>query len=73
MDHNLLAAELRARGVGDAAQVARVEAGLRASFADAILALFKVSAGLMGLAFVLTLSVPGMRLRGRQAPPQAAD
>ena len=39
----------------------------------AILALFRVSAGLMALAFLVTLTVPGLKLRGRQLPTPPAD
>ncbi|MGL4543096.1 MAG: MDR family MFS transporter [Polymorphobacter sp.] len=73
MDHRQLQAELAARGHGDDARVARVESALRDSFAAAILSLFKVSAALMLLAFLVTLTVPGLRLRGRQLPTAPGD
>ena len=41
---------------------------MRDSFAAAILALFRVSAGLIALAFLATLTIPGLKLRGRQLP-----
>ena len=55
------------------ATVARVKDELRDSFAAAILALFRVSAGLMALALLVTLTVPGLKLRGRQLPTPPAD
>ena len=73
MDDGALRSELAGQGQGDRASVARVGDALRDSFAAAILALFRISAVLMALAFVVTLTVPGLKLRGRQLPdPQAA-
>ncbi len=73
MDDGALRGELAGQGQGDGASVARVGDALRDSFAAAILALFRISAVLMALAFVVTLTVPGLKLRGRQLPdPQAA-
>jgi|JI10StandDraft_1071094.scaffolds.fasta_scaffold29124_2 EmrB/QacA subfamily drug resistance transporter len=73
MDEKVLRSEMAAQGRGDDATVARVKDELRDSFAAAILALFRVSAGLMALAFLVTLTVPGLKLRGRQLPTPPAD
>lgn len=54
MDDQMLRRALTAQGRGDDATVARVESELRDTFAAAILALFRVSAGLMVLAFLVT-------------------
>ena len=70
MNPAALTATLAARGVTDAARVAATGAGIRASFASAILGLFPISAVLFVLSFVVTLVVPGRRLRGREEPGQ---
>ena len=64
-----------ALGTGtDPAQTAAAEAGLKASFAIAIEALFPVTLAILILAWAVTLSVPALKLRGREAPPpQAAE
>ncbi len=66
MDRPALVRALAARGSEDPAAVAQAEAGLQASFAMSIEALFPVALGLMGLAFLVTLAVPAGRLRGRE-------
>ena len=68
MNRAALAATLAARGVTDPARVAATGNGIRASFAHAILGLFPISAVLFVLSFVVTLAVPGRRLRGREEP-----
>lgn len=69
MDGDALNKALAQRGVVDAGAKARVEGGLRASFAEAIEALFPVSLGLMLLAFGFTLWIPARELRGRMEVP----
>jgi EmrB/QacA subfamily drug resistance transporter len=66
MDPAALKARLAARGVTDPATVAATGDGIRASFSSAILGLFPISAVLFLLSFVVTLFVPGERLRGRE-------
>lgn len=66
MDPHALTATLAARGVADPARVAATGDGIRASFSRAILGLFPISAGLFVLSFLVTLTVPGRRLRGRE-------
>ena len=74
MDTPALEAALRARGTGDAATVARTSEGLKASFSSAILGLFPISALIMLVGFLVTLTMPGLRLRGRGEPgPTAAE
>ena len=71
MDRPALAAVLRARGAGDAVTVERTSAGLKASFSAAILGLFPISALIMLVGFIVTLTMPGLRLRGRGDPAPA--
>lgn len=71
MDGAALTHALAARGIADAAVTARVEAGLQASFAEAIEALFPVSLLLMLVAFGFTLWLPARELRGRVETPAA--
>ena len=66
MDPAGLRTALAARGVTDPARVAATGDGIRASFARAIVGLFPISALLFVLSFVVTLTVPGLRLRGRE-------
>lgn len=68
MDGGALQVALAAQGVADPAATARVGAELRASFAEAIEALFPVSLVLMLLAFGFTLWLPARELRGRAEP-----
>ena len=65
MDHTALAATLSAAGIDDAAAIERTSAGIKTSFSDAILGLFPISALLLALGFIVTLRVPGLKLRGR--------
>ncbi len=53
--------------VGPAASAA-AGSGLRASFAVSIEALFPVALGMLLLAFLVTISIPARRLRGRDDP-----
>ena len=71
MSPRTIDAELRAAGDSDAAAGERIEAGLRSSFASAVLGLFRVSAAVFALALVVTLLVPGRKLRGRDLPAGA--
>jgi len=66
MNPAALAAALATRGVTDPARVATTGDGLRASFAVAILGLFPISAVLFIVSLIVTLFVPGRRLRGRE-------
>ena len=68
MDSGALRTALAAGGVTDPARVEATGDGIRASFATAILGLFPISALLFALSFVVTLAVPGRRLRGREDP-----
>ena len=72
MDPAVLRTALAARGVTDPATVTATGDGIRASFARAILGLFPISAVLFVLAFIVTLFVPGLRLRGREATMRVA-
>ncbi len=65
MNPAALAAALAARGITDPAQVAATGDGIRDSFASAIVGLFPISAVLFIVSFIVTLFVPGRRLRGR--------
>ncbi len=67
MDAGALKAALGPRGT-DPALVERTGAGLRASFSSAILGLFPISAAILLLGFVVTLTIPALRLRGRNDP-----
>jgi EmrB/QacA subfamily drug resistance transporter len=49
------------------------EAGLKASFAAAIEALFPVTLLILALAWLVTLALPQQRLRGREAPVAKAE
>ena len=71
MDDAALHTALEQKGINDPAEKARVAAGLRNSFADAIQALFPVSLLVMLFAFGFTVLVPGRELRGRveASPP----
>ncbi|QYE35498.1 MFS transporter [Polymorphobacter sp. PAMC 29334] len=66
MDPAALKTTLAANGVTDPDRVARTGDGIRASFSAAILGLFPISAILFLGAFIVTLAVPGRRLRGRE-------
>lgn len=68
MDPAALRTTLAVGGVTDPDRVARTGDGIRASFSAAILGLFPISAILFLGAFVVTLTVPGLRLRGREDP-----
>jgi hypothetical protein len=68
MSRPALTAALAARGIVDPREVAATGDGIRASFAHAILGLFPISAVLFVLSFLVTLTVPGLRLRGRESP-----
>jgi hypothetical protein len=70
MDRPALAAELARQGVAPT-EVDRVGGALKDSFAVAILSLFRVSLGLLALAFVVIVTMPPVKLRGR-APVQPA-
>ena len=65
MNPAALSAALATRGVTDRPSVAATGDGLRASFSAAILGLFPISAALFVVSFIVTLFVPGRRLRGR--------
>ncbi len=67
MDPQALRAALGPRGA-DAALVARTGDGIKASFASAILGMFPFSAGLLLLGFLVTLTIPALKLRGRNDP-----
>lgn len=69
MDPAALEQALAARGVADGAIAAH--AGLIDSFAVAIEHLFPVALGLMLVAVLVTLAVPGRPLRGREPEPDA--
>lgn len=69
MDGGALKAALAHDGIADAAAVVRVEAGLQASFAEAIEALFPVSLIILLLAFGFTLWIPSRVLRGHMPVP----
>ncbi len=66
MNPAALRTTLAASGVTDPDRVKRTGDGIRASFSTAILGLFPISAILFLGAFVITLMVPGLRLRGRE-------
>lgn len=68
MERPALVAALAARGVDDPAATARVENDLQASFALSIERLFPVALAILAVAFLVTLAVPGRRLRGRDEP-----
>ncbi len=70
MDRSALRAALAARAGDDPARAAAAEAGLKDSFAIAIEALFPVTLAILVLAWLVTLSVPALKLRGREAPPE---
>ncbi len=72
MDAGALRTTLATNGVTDPDRVARTGDGIRASFSAAILGLFPISATLFLGAFVVTLTIPGLRLRGREAPRDVA-
>jgi EmrB/QacA subfamily drug resistance transporter len=72
MDRSALMQALAARTGDDSVRVAVAEAGLQASFAIAIEALFPVTLAILVLAWLVTLSVPALKLRGREAPPNTA-
>jgi EmrB/QacA subfamily drug resistance transporter len=74
MDRAALDQALAAQGVADPTVVAKVVAGLQASFADSIEALFPVSLLLMLAAFGFTLAIPARELRGHPAAvPKAGE
>ena len=64
-----VAAMLAARHNADPAVVAATSAGLRTGFGNSIWALFPVATVILALAFLVTLTVPALKLRGREAPP----
>jgi predicted MFS family arabinose efflux permease len=68
MDPSALQAALAARGSVDPATRAQAKAGLTNSFALSIERLFPVSLAILLAAFLVTLAVPGRRLRGRDDP-----
>jgi putative hemolysin len=68
MDGGALKAALAARGIADPAVTERMHDGLKTSFALSIEGLFPVALALLGLAFIVTLAIPGRRLRGRDDP-----
>ncbi|MFZ4110810.1 MAG: hypothetical protein ACOYKQ_10110, partial [Polymorphobacter sp.] len=72
MDKTALHAALAARASADPARTAAAAAGLKASFAIAIEALFPVTLAILALAWLVTLSVPALKLRGREPPPLRA-
>ena len=71
MDRPALAARLGAPA--DAATVVRTAEGLKDSFSSAILGLFPYSALIMLVGFAVTLTMPGLRLRGRADPVPARE
>ncbi len=74
MDRSKLDAALATGGVVDPVTVRAVSSGLKASFAEAIQALFPVSFVILLAAFLITVTVPSRRLRGRDDPvPHDAD
>lgn len=68
MNPAALRSALASGGITDPDRVVRTGDGLRASFSAAILGLFPISALLFLGAFIVTLTVPGRRLRGREEP-----
>jgi EmrB/QacA subfamily drug resistance transporter len=70
MDRSALQKALAARGSDDPVRAEAAETGLKASFAIAIEALFPVTLAILVLAWLVTLSVPALKLRGREAPPE---
>jgi CO dehydrogenase/acetyl-CoA synthase gamma subunit (corrinoid Fe-S protein) len=66
MDSGKLQAALAARHKEDPLVEAAVSRGLKASFAEAIEALFPVALLLLGLTWLVTLTVPARQLRGRE-------
>jgi len=83
MNRSALAAALSARTGNSASAESAIEsasaesaidsaeAGLKASFAVAIEALFPVTLAVLALAWLVTLLIPALKLRGREPPPQA--
>lgn len=73
MNRSALVAVMSARigGSASAKSIDSAEAGLKASFAVAIEALFPVTLAVLALAWLVTLLVPALKLRGREPPPQA--
>ena len=69
MDRSKLETVLAARHSDDPAVVAAAEAGLKTGFSNSIWALVPVALGVLGLAWLVTLSVPALKLRGREPPP----
>ena len=69
MDPTKLAAVLATRHRADPAVVAATSAGLRTGFGNSIWALFPVATAILALAFLVTLTVPALKLRGREVPP----
>ena len=72
MSRPALTPALAAHGIVDPAAGTATGDGIRASFASAILGLFPISAGLFVLSLIVTLFVPGLRLRGRAPSPSVA-
>ncbi len=70
MDKGKLDALLAARHISDPAVSAAASAGLRTSFGNSIRALFPIATFILALAFLVTMSVPALTLRGRETPPQ---
>ncbi len=73
MNPAALRSALAARGVTAPDRVAATENGLKASFSRAILGLFPISAALFVLSFLVTLTVPNLRLRGREETMRVAS
>jgi EmrB/QacA subfamily drug resistance transporter len=71
MNRSALVTAMSARANPSATSIDSAEAGLKASFAVAIEALFPVTLVVLALAWLVTLSVPALKLRGREPPPQA--
>ena len=69
MDKTALQRAMAAQNNDDPAVVAKVEAGLKDSFAVAIETLFPVTLVMLLLAWLVTLRVPRVTLRGREPPP----
>ncbi len=79
LTHDLPAAALARIGGGLTGSPAAVQqlptairSGYMAAFADAVATVFLVGVPIAGLAFVLSLFVPAVRLRGREDPAQVA-
>jgi EmrB/QacA subfamily drug resistance transporter len=69
MDKGKLDAMLAARHNDDPAVATAASTGLRISFGNSIWALFPIATGILALAFLVTLTIPALKLRGRETPP----